>query len=72
MKYFKLILILILILFLCGCQSPEDRDLSDFRCNKCGGKWLYKETDNFLNEVHYYYICDNCRRIIYTRTWFGK
>ena len=70
MKHFIIILILILTLFLGGCQSPEDKDLSDRKCDNCGGNWHFEKASSFLNEVNYYYTCDKCGRIIYTRTWF--
>lgn len=73
MKKFNLFIILILIIILlCGCdeQTAVDKNLQDGKCNTCGGNWHFTEAVSFLNEVKYYYTCDNCGRYVYTPTWF--
>ena len=74
-KMKKIILILIILIIftfmLCGCSTPEDRDLKDGVCNACGGKWHYKETSNFLS-TQYVYKCDYCGKELYTHKWWGK
>lgn len=64
------LIILVLSLFLAACK-PYD-DLSDMRCDACGGKYHYQTTVNSLGYTYYHYVCDICGREIRTRIWRGK
>ena len=65
------LIILILSLFLAACKPIED-DLSDMKCDACGGKYHYKTTVNLLDCTRYYYVCDICGKEISTSIWRGK
>lgn len=68
-----ILLFMVLLLFiLTGCENDTiEHDLQDGKCNVCGGNWHYSETTNLLNNTHYYYKCDRCKRELYTEQWFG-
>ena len=65
------LIILILSLCLAACKPAYD-DLSDMRCDACGGKYHYKTTVNLLDSTFYHYACDICGKEISTRIWRGK
>lgn len=65
------LIILILSLCLAACKPVYD-DLSDMKCNACGGKYHYETTVNLLDSTYYYYVCDICGKEISTRIWRGK
>lgn len=70
-KIILFLIILILSLFLAACKPIED-DLSDMKCNACGGEYHYKATVNLLSATYYCYVCDICGKEIDTRIWRGK
>lgn len=65
------LIILILSLVLAACKPAYD-DLSDMKCDACGGEYHYKTTVNLLDSTYYYYVCDICGKEIRTRIWRGK
>ena len=65
------LIILILSLFLVACNPIED-DLSDMKCNACGGEYHYKTTINLSSSTYYCYVCDTCGKAIDTCIWRGK
>lgn len=70
-KIILFLIILILSLLLAACKSEYD-DLTDMKCDACGGEYHYKTTVNFLDDTQYYYVCDICGKEIRTRIWRGK
>ena len=53
-------------------RKPIQDDLSDMKCNACGGKYHYKTTVNLIDSTYYYYVCDICGKEISTRIWREK